>query len=49
MFSTQLHIAMDSPLGSRLPLLQHIIGAAIVNTLRSHEIYRVSGPLNLYL
>ncbi|KAH8407265.1 hypothetical protein KR222_011794 [Zaprionus bogoriensis] len=40
MFSTQLHIAMDSSLGSRLSLLQHIIGAAIVNTLRGHELYR---------
>ncbi|BFF89804.1 biotin--protein ligase [Drosophila madeirensis] len=41
MFSLQLHIAMDSPLGSRLPLIQHLIGAAIVNTLRSHPIYGV--------
>ncbi|XP_062122556.1 biotin--protein ligase isoform X1 [Drosophila sulfurigaster albostrigata] len=41
MFSTQLHIATDSPLGSRLPLIQHIIGAAIVNTLRSHPQYKV--------
>ncbi|XP_017082197.2 biotin--protein ligase isoform X2 [Drosophila eugracilis] len=41
MFSLQLHVAMDSALGSRLPLLQHIIGAAIVNSLRSHEQYRV--------
>ncbi|XP_034132628.1 biotin--protein ligase isoform X5 [Drosophila guanche] len=41
MFSLQLHIAMDSPLGSRLPLIQHLIGTAIVNTLRSHPIYGV--------
>ncbi|XP_017848460.1 biotin--protein ligase isoform X4 [Drosophila busckii] len=41
MFSTQLHISMDTPLAQRLPLLQHIIGAAIVNTLRSHPQYRV--------
>ncbi|KAH8381902.1 hypothetical protein KR009_000835 [Drosophila setifemur] len=41
MFSLQLHLAMDSPLGTRLPLLQHIIGAAIVNSLRGHEQYRV--------
>ncbi|XP_017098653.2 biotin--protein ligase isoform X1 [Drosophila bipectinata] len=41
MFSLQLHLAMDSPLGSRLPLLQHIIGAAIVNSLRSHPQYGI--------
>ncbi|XP_034485614.1 biotin--protein ligase isoform X3 [Drosophila innubila] len=41
MFSTQLHIATDTALGSRLPLIQHIIGAAIVNTLRGHPLYRV--------
>ncbi|XP_017023562.1 biotin--protein ligase isoform X1 [Drosophila kikkawai] len=41
MFSLQLHLAMDSPLGSRLPLLQHLIGAAIVNSLRGHEQYGV--------
>ncbi|EDV92861.1 biotin--protein ligase isoform X2 [Drosophila grimshawi] len=41
MFSTQLHIPMDTPLGSRLSLIQHIIGAAIVNTLRGHKLYRV--------
>ncbi|XP_015037808.2 biotin--protein ligase isoform X4 [Drosophila pseudoobscura] len=41
MFSLQLHIAMDSPLGSRLPLIQHLIGAAIVNTLRGHPTYGV--------
>lgn len=42
MFSTQLHIAMDTPLGTRLSLIQHMIGAAIVNTLRGHKLYRVS-------
>ncbi|XP_030556458.1 biotin--protein ligase isoform X2 [Drosophila novamexicana] len=41
MFSTQLHIAMDTPLGTRLSLIQHMIGAAIVNTLRGHKLYRV--------
>ncbi|XP_016982089.2 biotin--protein ligase isoform X2 [Drosophila rhopaloa] len=41
MFSLQLHLAMDSALGSRLPLLQHLIGAAIVNSLRGHEQYGV--------
>jgi len=42
MFSLQLHLAMDSALGSRLPLLQHLVGAAIVNSLRGHEQYGVS-------
>ncbi|XP_043652559.1 biotin--protein ligase isoform X2 [Drosophila teissieri] len=41
MFSLQLHLAMDSALGSRMPLLQHLIGTAIVNSLRGHEQYGV--------
>ncbi|XP_068157492.1 biotin--protein ligase isoform X2 [Drosophila tropicalis] len=41
MFSLQLHLSMDSSLGSRLPLIQHVIGAAVVNSLRSHKLYRV--------
>ncbi|EDV47891.1 biotin--protein ligase isoform X2 [Drosophila erecta] len=41
MFSLQLHLSMDSALGSRLPLLQHLIGTAIVNSLRGHEQYGV--------
>jgi len=42
MFSLQLHLTMDSALSSRLPLLQHLVGTAIVNSLRSHEEYGVS-------
>lgn len=49
MFSTQLHIDMDSPLATRLPLIQHLIGAAIVNTLRGHKLYRVSANTILYM
>ncbi|KMZ01630.1 biotin--protein ligase isoform X1 [Drosophila simulans] len=41
MFSLQLHLTMDSALSSRLPLLQHLVGTAIVNSLRSHEQYGV--------
>lgn len=46
MFSLQLHIAMDTPLGRRLPLIQHIIGAAMVNALKIHSVYKVSVLLN---
>lgn len=42
MFSIQLHISLNSPLGQRLPLVQHIVGAALANVLRGHEQYKVS-------
>lgn len=48
MFSIQLHIGMNSPLGQRLPLIQHIVGAAMVNSLKVHELYKVSNILKLY-
>ncbi|XP_075145553.1 holocarboxylase synthetase-like protein isoform X2 [Haematobia irritans] len=41
MYSIQLHISLNSPLGSRLPLIQHIVGAAMVNTLKGHDLYKV--------
>ncbi|TMW51845.1 hypothetical protein DOY81_003090 [Sarcophaga bullata] len=41
MFSIQLHIAIDTPLGQRLPLIQHIVGAAMVNSLKNHPLYKV--------
>lgn len=41
MFSLQLHLSLDSPLGKRLPLLQHIIGLALVNTLKGNPTYKV--------
>ncbi|XP_073839153.1 holocarboxylase synthetase-like protein isoform X2 [Musca autumnalis] len=41
MFSIQLHISLNSALGKRLPLVQHIVGAAMANVLKSHEQYKV--------
>ncbi|KAM7361646.1 holocarboxylase synthetase-like protein isoform 2-T2 [Cochliomyia hominivorax] len=46
MCSIQLHISLDTPLGQRLPLIQHILGAALINALKSHSVYKV---LNLGL
>ncbi|KAL5274469.1 HLCS family protein [Megaselia abdita] len=37
MFSLQIHIPMDSPLGSRIPLVQHLISVAIVKAIRGIE------------
>ncbi|XP_054733910.1 biotin--protein ligase [Anastrepha obliqua] len=53
MFSIQLHISLDSPLGGRLPLLQHIVGLALVNTFRGNEVYkdlniRLKWPNDIY-
>jgi biotin--protein ligase len=42
MFSLQLHIALDSPLGQRLGLLQHIVAVAIVNSILKQPGYEVS-------
>lgn len=42
MFSIQLSIPLLSPLGKRLSLVQHIVGAAIVNALKQHPDYGVS-------
>ncbi|XP_023297567.2 biotin--protein ligase isoform X3 [Lucilia cuprina] len=46
MFSIQLHINLDTPLGQRLPLIQHILGVAMINSLKNHPLYKV---LNLGL
>ncbi|XP_037815457.1 biotin--protein ligase isoform X2 [Lucilia sericata] len=46
MFSIQLHIKLDTPLGQRLPLIQHILGVAMINSLKNHPLYKV---LNLGL
>ncbi|XP_069968909.1 uncharacterized protein Hcs isoform X2 [Bactrocera oleae] len=53
MFSLQLHLSLDSPLGKRLPLLQHIIGLALVNTLKGNPTYkdldiRLKWPNDIY-
>jgi biotin---protein ligase len=42
MFSTQLHIPLSSPLGSRVPLLQHLIAVAIVHGITTIPGYEVS-------
>lgn len=43
MFSLQLHIPLNSPLGRRLPLIQHIIGVAIVSAIKRLEKYEFLG------
>ncbi|XP_020713946.1 biotin--protein ligase isoform X1 [Ceratitis capitata] len=53
MFSLQLHLSLDSQLGKRLPLVQHIIGLAMVNTLRGNPTYkdldvRLKWPNDIY-
>ncbi|XP_029405948.2 uncharacterized protein LOC105225980 isoform X1 [Bactrocera dorsalis] len=53
MFSLQLHFSLDSALGRRLPLLQHIIGLAMVTTLKGNPTYkdldiRLKWPNDIY-
>jgi biotin---protein ligase len=33
MFSLQLHVPLKSPLGERLPLVQHLVATAVVNSI----------------
>ncbi|XP_055908964.1 biotin--protein ligase isoform X2 [Eupeodes corollae] len=40
MFSLQLHIPINSPLGSRLSLTQHLIAIAIVQTIKQLDQYQ---------
>lgn len=42
MFSVQLHVSLDTPLGERLSLLQHLVAVAVVNTVLSIDGYEVS-------
>uniref|UniRef100_A0A1A9VB40 BPL/LPL catalytic domain-containing protein n=1 Tax=Glossina austeni TaxID=7395 RepID=A0A1A9VB40_GLOAU len=40
MFSLQIRLPLNTPLGRRLPLVQHIVAAAMVNALKCHELYK---------
>lgn len=42
MFSVQLHVHLDTPLGERLSLLQHLVAVAVVNAVLSIQGYEVS-------
>lgn len=35
MFSLQMHVPLDSPLGQRLPLIQHLVAVGVVKAIRS--------------
>lgn len=41
LFSFQLHIPLKSSLGQRLPILQHLVSVAIVNSITKHDEYKV--------
>lgn len=41
LFSIQLHIPLSSPLGQRIPLLQHLVSAAIVDSITKSNEYKV--------
>lgn len=42
MFTMQLKLKLDSPLGQRIPLMQHLFAVAIVNAVLSQDGYQVS-------
>lgn len=43
MFSLQLHIPLDSPLGRKIPLIQHLVATAVVMAFKRPSGYEVSG------
>lgn len=52
LFSLQLHIPLSSPLGQKVPLIQHLVSVAIVNSIVKLDDYKVIGfwcLLNIYL
>ncbi|XP_055847706.1 biotin--protein ligase isoform X2 [Episyrphus balteatus] len=54
MFSLQLHIPLNSPLGERLPFIQHIIGISVVNAIKQLEKYEfldiaIKWPNDIYI
>lgn len=42
MFSLQLHVPMSSPLGQKIPLIQHLIAVSVVLAVRTLPGYEVS-------
>lgn len=42
LFSVQLHIPLSSPLGQKLPLLQHLVSIAIVQSITKLDEYKVN-------
>lgn len=42
MFSLQMHVHLESPLGKALPLVQHMVMAAVVSSIRSLPGYEVN-------
>lgn len=41
MFSVQLHVPSDSPLGQRAPVVQHLVATAVVSAVLSQPGYEV--------
>lgn len=41
MFTMQLHISMQSYIGQHLPILQHIVGVAVIRAVRTSPGYEV--------
>lgn len=42
MFSLQIHVPLDSPLGSRIPLVQHLLAIAVVKAIKGVDGLQVS-------
>ncbi|KAK0094727.1 hypothetical protein PV326_010173 [Microctonus aethiopoides] len=54
MFTMQLHISMQSYIGQHLPILQHIVGVAVIRAVRTSPGYedidlRLKWPNDIYL
>lgn len=49
MFTLQLHIPLKSPLGQRIPLVQHLIATAVVMGIKNIPGYEVSQKPILFI
>lgn len=49
MFTLQLHIPLNSPLGQRIPLVQHLIATAAVMGIKNLPGYEVSETRTTFL
>jgi biotin--protein ligase len=49
MFTIQLHIPLKTPLGQRIPLVQHLIATAVVMGIKNIPGYEVSEMQKAFL
>ena len=49
MFTLQLHVPLDSPLGRQIGLIQHLMAVAVVSGIRSVSGYKVGKKPQIFV